>query len=52
MLAETQYNYESTMIQAIGRARRYGQTKLVHVYHILAKRTVDDSVFQYRQGPP
>ncbi|KAI9038630.1 putative SNF2 family helicase [Aspergillus affinis] len=50
MLAETQYDYESTMIQAAGRARRYGQTKHVHVYHILAKRTVDVSVFKYRRG--
>ncbi|KAH8434119.1 putative SNF2 family helicase [Aspergillus melleus] len=50
MLAETQYNYESTMIQATGRARRYGQTKHVHVYHILARRTVDVSIFQYRRA--
>ncbi|PLB48961.1 hypothetical protein P170DRAFT_464536 [Aspergillus steynii IBT 23096] len=52
LLAETQYNYESTMTQAVGRARRYGQTKHVHVYHMLARRTVDETVCPYRQNPP
>ena len=34
------------MCQAIGRARRYGQSKNVHVYHLLAKRTIDVSIYQ------
>lgn len=46
MLCDTQYNYESSMCQAIGRARRYGQSKHVHVYHLLAKRTIDVSIYQ------
>ena len=37
------------MTQAIGRARRYGQTKAVHVYHMLAKFTADVNVYQQRQ---
>ncbi|KAL4807283.1 hypothetical protein BDV18DRAFT_159502 [Aspergillus unguis] len=48
--AQTQYDYESTMIQAIGRCRRYGQTKHVHIYHFLAKRTIDVNIFQQRRG--
>lgn len=46
MLCETQYNYESSICQAIGRARRYGQKKHVHAYHLLAKRTIDVSIYQ------
>ncbi|KAF9883832.1 hypothetical protein FE257_002769 [Aspergillus nanangensis] len=46
MLAQTQYDYDSAMTQAIGRCRRYGQTRHVHVYHILAKATIDVNIFQ------
>ncbi|KAL4777652.1 hypothetical protein BDW60DRAFT_221323 [Aspergillus nidulans var. acristatus] len=49
-LAETQYDYDSVMIQAVGRSRRYGQTRHVHVYHLLAKMTIDVNVFQERRG--
>ncbi|KAA8650448.1 putative SNF2 family helicase [Aspergillus tanneri] len=49
MLAETQYDYDSTMTQAIGRSRRYGQTKHVHIYHLLAKMTIDVNLFQERR---
>lgn len=48
------------MTQAIGRARRFGQTKHVHVYHMLAKNTYEVNIFQRarssklveRQGAP
>lgn len=36
------------MTQAIGRARRFGQKKHVHVYHLLAENTADVSIFQER----
>ncbi|GLA20261.1 hypothetical protein AnigIFM62618_008833 [Aspergillus niger] len=49
MNAETQYDYESAMIQAIGRSRRYGQTRRVHVYHLLAKHSIDVNIFQERR---
>ncbi|CBF70236.1 hypothetical protein AN6076.2 [Aspergillus nidulans FGSC A4] len=49
-LAETQYDYDSVMIQAVGRSRRYGQTRHVHIYHLLAKMTIDVNVFQERRG--
>lgn len=50
MLTQTQYDYDSSMTQAIGRARRYGQIKHVHVYHLLVKRTIDVNIFQDRRG--
>lgn len=49
MNAETQYDYESAMTQAIGRSRRYGQRRHVHVYHLLAKHTIDVNIFQQRR---
>ncbi|GFF29000.1 DNA repair protein RAD5 [Aspergillus udagawae] len=49
MLAETQYDYDSSMTQAVGRALRYGQTRRVHVYHLLMKRTIDVNIFQERR---
>lgn len=45
-----QANWESTMIQAIGRARRYGQEKTVHVHHFLSVATVDIDCFEHRTG--
>ncbi|KAF4160765.1 hypothetical protein CNMCM6069_007550 [Aspergillus lentulus] len=50
MLADTQYDYGSSMTQAVGRALRYGQTRRVHVYHLLVKRTIDVNIFQERRG--
>lgn len=38
------------MTQAIGRARRYGQQRTVHVYHLLVKNTYDVNIFQERHG--
>lgn len=37
------------MTQAIGRCQRYGQTRHVHVYHLLAKLTIDVNIFQERR---
>ncbi|KAJ5628696.1 hypothetical protein N7490_010924 [Penicillium lividum] len=45
----TQHDYEAGMKQAIGRARRYGQKKTVHVYHMLVKFTAEVNVFEERQ---
>jgi hypothetical protein len=38
------------MTQAIGRARRYGQTKPVHIYHFLALKTIDVDTMQLCTG--
>lgn len=45
----TQYDYESGMAQAIGRSRRYGQPKHVHVYHLMALKTVEVNIFEKRR---
>jgi len=36
------------MTQAIGRARRFGQEKPVHVYHFLVKGTADVDIMEHR----
>lgn len=38
------------MTQAIGRARRYGQVKHVHIYHFAALKTIDVDTMQVRSG--
>ncbi|KAJ5605517.1 C-5 cytosine methyltransferase [Penicillium lagena] len=50
LLVSTQQEWNAGMTQAIGRARRYGQTRTVHVYHLLMKMTVDVNVMQEREG--
>lgn len=47
--APTQYKYEATMTQAIGRAHRYGQRKDVHVYHFLMAKTLEVNIIQDRE---
>lgn len=37
------------MTQAIGRSRRFGQTKHVHIYHLLARKTIDVTIFENRR---
>jgi len=46
-LAKTQYDYDSAMAQAIARSRRYGQQKKVHIYHVIAKRTIDVDILEH-----
>lgn len=36
------------MAQAIARSRRYGQTKKVHIYHVIAQRTIDVDILEHR----
>ncbi|KAL1794299.1 hypothetical protein ACET3X_007720 [Alternaria dauci] len=47
-LAKTQYGYDSAMAQAIARSRRYGQEKKVHIYHVVAQRTIDVDILEHR----
>ncbi|KAI1921015.1 hypothetical protein LOZ12_001185 [Ophidiomyces ophidiicola] len=49
LIARSQYDYESGMAQAIGRSRRYGQQKHVHIYHFLALNTVEVNIFEQRR---
>jgi hypothetical protein len=38
------------MIQAIGRCRRFGQSRKVHTYHLLTRKTAEVNVLQERTG--
>lgn len=45
----SRYDYTSGMTQAIGRARRYGQAKHVHIYHLLTLNTLEVNIFEDRR---
>lgn len=46
--SNSQHDYEAAMTQAIGRARRYGQIKPVHIYHFMTCHTIDVDILEYR----
>lgn len=46
--SHAQQTYDAAMTQAIGRARRFGQMKKVHIYHFVAAHTVDVDVLEKR----
>jgi hypothetical protein len=46
--SNAQYTYDAAMTQAVGRARRFGQQKTVHVYHFLVKYTADIDIMELR----
>lgn len=48
-LSETAHEFHKSRIQCIGRARRYGQTKKVHVYDFLALNTIDVDITEDQQ---
>ena len=49
LLTKSQQAYNASMTQSIGRAKRFGQYKTVHVYRFLALRTVDVDILQERE---
>jgi hypothetical protein len=51
LLRDNQYSYDSTMAQAIGRVRRHGQTRPIHVYRICALHTIDVDILEHREHP-
>ncbi|KAI9683648.1 MAG: hypothetical protein M1829_004953 [Trizodia sp. TS-e1964] len=50
ILTDSQYRYDSSMTQAIGRARRFGQKKTVYIYHFLSLKTIDVDIMELRSG--
>lgn len=48
LLTKMQYEYDSAMAQAIARCRRYGHNKTVHIYHVIAQRTIDVDILEHR----
>ena len=49
LLRDQQYDYDATMAQAIGRVRRHGQKKQIHVYRIIALDTIDVDILEHRE---
>ncbi|KAE9990764.1 hypothetical protein EG327_000997 [Venturia inaequalis] len=47
--APDQYGYESKMLQAIRRAHRFGQEKIVHIYRFVALKTIDVNILENRE---
>ncbi|KAI9454431.1 hypothetical protein F5148DRAFT_1326581 [Russula earlei] len=50
LLAPTQEIYQANETQAIGRLRRYGQTKTVYIWRFLTKDTIDVDIYEARTG--
>jgi SNF2 family DNA or RNA helicase len=50
LLALSKQAYDARETQAIGRIRRYGQTKHVHIYRFLTLDSVDETIFMERTG--
>ncbi|KAL4243643.1 hypothetical protein ABKN59_011208 [Abortiporus biennis] len=48
LLAPTQEIYDACETQAIGRLRRYGQTKHVNIYRFLSMDTIDVEIYEKR----
>ena len=49
LLTQTQASYDAMMTQSIGRAKRFGQQKTVHIYRFVALRTADVDILQERE---
>ncbi|KXT14985.1 hypothetical protein AC579_7740 [Pseudocercospora musae] len=49
LLRDTQYSYEATNAQAIGRVRRHGQKRDIHVYRLAALHTIDVDILEHRE---
>ena len=50
LLTQTKEIYTACETQAIGRWRRYGQTKLVHIWRFLSSNTIDAEILEKRTG--
>ena len=50
LLAESEQQYKAYETQAIGRVRRYGQTKTVYITRYFARDTIDGEIFKERTG--
>lgn len=50
LLTQTKEIYDACETQAIGRLRRFGQTKLVNIWRFLSTDTIDMEIFEQRSG--
>ncbi|KAK6359728.1 hypothetical protein TWF696_000868 [Orbilia brochopaga] len=51
LLAVSDQQYQATETQAIGRARRYGQKKTVHIWRLVVEDTIDFQIYAERGNP-
>jgi SNF2 family DNA or RNA helicase len=51
LLALSRAEYDAYETQAIGRIRRFGQTKTVHLHRFLARNTMDTEIWEERTKP-
>jgi SNF2 family DNA or RNA helicase len=49
LLRDTQYAYDATMAQAVGRVRRPGQEKQIYVHRIVALNSIDVDIMEHRE---
>lgn len=49
LLTDSQYSYDASMAQAVGRVRRPGQEKDIHVYRLVALDTIDVDILEHRE---
>jgi SNF2 family DNA or RNA helicase len=48
LLTTSQAEYDAQETQAIGRLRRYGQKKHVHIWRFLSANTIDEVIYEDR----
>lgn len=49
LLRDSQYGYEATMAQAVGRVRRHGQKRGIHIYRLVALDSIDVDILEHRE---
>ena len=50
LLVGTQQEYDACDTQAVGRIRRYGQTRTVRLYRYLVDNSIDSDIFANRRA--
>ncbi|KAI8799644.1 hypothetical protein BJ742DRAFT_128160 [Cladochytrium replicatum] len=50
LLTDDEYTFRSSETQAIGRVRRYGQSKTVHIWRMVTRDSIDEQIFEERLG--
>ncbi|KAF3939398.1 hypothetical protein ABW19_dt0209882 [Dactylella cylindrospora] len=51
LCCETEQEYRASETQAIGRIRRYGQQRVVHIWRLFAEDTIDEKIYETRGNP-
>jgi len=50
LLTDSLQTYKANETQAIGRVRRYGQVKKIHIYRFLTVDSIDVKIYEERTG--